>query len=246
MKKTLSFTLIAVALFILVAAFAVSFSFSQTAHATELSPEQIEALAREYTNRTSFTTHDGKSLTLNGYVSDFEHRASFRTGLTSDFGAGNLFQNNTTFSGITNINGNEAIVNVAGDDNITRFVPKVLFTFVNETFYLGEYGFYINTRMVELEEIVGSGTVQFSFLISTVILIEVTNVIGVNYLVTAKIKPLVQLDFHYIAANNTQLAAKNHDIGVFWNRANCTYKLIGVQNAVAPAITVEGIPQLHG
>lgn len=116
--------------------------------------QSTEDLCAEYTQ-----SKVANGMRLYNYVSDFNNKQGISLGMSSDIQAGIYFQNGCTFTynSDTKIN----TCTVSSDDNIVKLIPKVLFTYVNETFYLGKgYGFYIKT------------TSQENYYLSNVILID--------------------------------------------------------------------------
>jgi hypothetical protein len=69
MKKVLNLTIIALAVLVFVALFALALNLSAaTAYATQT---VCENTLKEYTSRTSFVSHSGTTFTLDDYVASF-------------------------------------------------------------------------------------------------------------------------------------------------------------------------------
>lgn len=221
MKKTIIYICA-----ILVCLIAVMCSMSineQTAYAGV--QQSTDDLCAEYTQ-----SKVANGMVLNNYVSDFNNKQGVSLGTSSDIQAGIYFQNGCTFtynSG-TMIN----TCTVSSDDNIVRFIPKVLFTYENETFHLGKgYGFYIKT------------TLKDNYYLSNVILIDtlITSMGSGDYAYDVKIKPLAKIDYYYISSPSVDVKPYlNHALKMVYGSANMRYNLNGeLSGCVAPALSVK-------
>lgn len=102
---------------------------------------------------------------------------------------GDVYDNNTQYYA----NATCATIDVFGDDNIVKLIPKELFTYENKTFYIGKkYGFLIVTEPYG------------SVLQSNVIFIEVVGAVN-DYLADIKLCVRESLTFVYITQNQSMI-----------------------------------------
>lgn len=102
---------------------------------------------------------------------------------------GDVYDNNTQYYA----NATCATIDVLGDDNIVKLIPKELFTYENKTFYIGKkYGFLIVTEPYG------------SVLQSNVIFIEVVGAVN-DYLADIKLCVRESLTFVYITQNQSMI-----------------------------------------
>lgn len=189
-----------------------------------LNASSIEALCEELTS-----TKTPNGVNLYNYVNDFKSKQkkyeSTNWVTPSMISKGDYFQN----SNILEKSGNRFVTaNIEGDDNITKIVPKELFTYVNQKLYIGnEYGFYINTFQRPGK----------TYLQSTVILIDVTKSNMDDYAYDFKIQPLVQIDYCYANGNGQYIQLKNYENEDYNSANNCYINFSsGINNAVIPMI----------
>jgi hypothetical protein len=232
MKSTkLNLTIVVVMMLMAIVMFAIVFSLqTTTAYATTADVCEFE----QYTSRTSFMCNNGGSFTLQNYLDDFNSLSSrsFRGEIS---GSNNLFLNNSVVNEGSTISG--VPFDIFGDNNIVNIIPRKLLTQPTEMLYLGtQYGFYINTRNVTAS--------NRTFLMSTVILIDVTvpqN--SKDYVVHGvKIKPLISLDFVY-ATNGTMATTKNFSTETFSSIGWARYALVNGGSAVVPTVRIEADTQ---
>lgn len=188
--------------------------------------DAIDAQCAQYTNSKS-----PNGLNLYTYVNDFKKATATAYHTIAELNAFGSFQNACVHKYSNPMNAN---VEVFGDDNIVKFVPKSLFEKETSKFYIGKsYGFYISTRSM----------LNSPQLISTVILIDVnTQTNGNNdYVIDCEIKPLVQIDYHFVeSADSSAVAVKAKDESTSNSATGMqTFSLKnGITNAVVPSIRV--------
>lgn len=177
---------------------------------------------------------EGASTEENGfytYVNDFVKATGTECSTDNELKGFGTFQNGCVqqvSKGMT------ATVDVYGDDNIVRFVPRNLFEKENDSLYIGnDYGYFISTRHL-------NGTANS---ISTVILIgvEVKSSASGNTVVDCEIKPLAQIDYHFVKADGENIVAiKAKDAsGSYSNNGYQFFSLkSGLTSAVVPSVRV--------
>lgn len=199
-----------------------------TAHAESTN---IEELCRQYTSTSS-----PNGINIDNYINDFKSKSENEYGMISQIDFGTYFQNACVYDSSTAIK-----VKAYGDDNITKIIPRELFTYVNEYLYIGEeYGFYINTKKMD--------SVSEEYLLkSTVIIIDViTSQSNDNdYEVEVKIQPLIQLDYYYIKRDFYILSFlfKLVSNESFYPLDFNAILQNNISNAVIPAISYNSNPQ---
>lgn len=115
---------------------------------------------------------------------------------------GDYFQNGCTFIGTY---GYDFTVNIFADDNITKFIPRELFTYDVEKIYIGKgYGFYIKTF-----------TLGSSVIYANVALFDVEKAGSDNgendFEVSIKIKCLLKMDYCYVARSDEKIRTKSDE-----------------------------------
>ena len=186
----------------------------------------IDVTCEEY---TSSMTPNG--INIYDYVNEFKARTndskytSLWTYPRLPVPKGNYFQNNNIFEKAAN---RSVFVIIDEDDNITKIVPKELFTSIGEKLYIGNcYGFYINTFQ----------RAGKNYLESTVILIDVIKIVQADYSFDVKIQPLAKIDYSYITISNSSIEFKNEKNENYNGFADNFVSFNGnVTNAVIPMI----------
>lgn len=137
---------------------------------------------------------------LEGYVSDFHYAVENKKAENSTVGShrqlsrGEKFQNNSEFIGDY---GYDFTVNVYGDDDIVKFIPKELFTKAGSKFYVdSNYGYFIETSGDE--EVI---------LYSTIFLLNISRETSAekDYIFSIKVENLMQADYCYVSSEDHKI-----------------------------------------
>ena len=144
--------------------------------------------------------------------------------ITRTMDSGDYFQNGCVYSGARNI---VVDVVISADDNITKIIPKQLFTKVVNKLYVGkEYGFYINTFL------------EKDRLKSSVILFDVSaqNSVVDDYIFSITTNVIMRAEYHYVTNSDPKFKFNGKTDTDYEHYCNSFTFKNGLTDAVIPSI----------
>ncbi len=203
------------------------------ASAASIEANTVEQQCRQFTDSLN-----PNGLSFNDYLNDFEQTKEKKIAIleyqNAKISKGNYFNNATEYS-----KGLPVAGIITGDDNIIKLVPKALFTYENDTLYIGKaYGFLISTKYEKDPN-------KKDQLNSTVIFLEVQNTIN-DYLVDINLVVRATIDFAFIKENNESRWLYNYE-AINKSSIQSIFSLSnGITNAVVPLPRIQQLPTPTG